>query len=102
MYNISPVAVSLFSTIPAVPCFRLLLLAQRSNTRHIYIEHIGFFALYQRRKRTGTHASGKASARRTQRGEFITRGLDDRRYVRMRGPAIDDEETWDDQRSLFL
>lgn len=29
------------------------------------------------------------------------RGLDDRRDVRMRGPAIDDEETWDDQRSLF-
>lgn len=42
----------------------------------------------------------KKRARRTARSVRI-RGLDDRRDVRMRGPAIDDEEAWDDQHSFF-
>lgn len=42
----------------------------------------------------------KKRARRTV-GCVCVRGLDDRRDVRMRGPAIDDEEAWDDQHSLF-
>lgn len=65
----SPTAVSLLSTIPAVPAY-------------------------------GELTQVKKRARRTV-GCVCVRGLDDRRDVRMRGPAIDDEETWDDQHSLF-
>lgn len=48
----------------------------------------------------GERTQVKKRARRTARSVRI-RGLDDRRDVRMRGPAIDDEEAWDDQHSFF-